>query len=161
MAYLIDGHNLIPKIPGLTLRLEDDEARLVELLQHYCRVRNQSVDVYFDQAAAGQSGTRRFGKVTAHFVNARSSADAAIGLRLKKLGGSARNWKVVSSDRQVQAEARNAGAGVVKSEAFANDLIEAQRETPPDDPGKGAALSPGEVDEWLEMFRRGKPKADG
>ena len=35
MSYLIDGHNLIPKIPGLTLRQMDDENELIEILQRF------------------------------------------------------------------------------------------------------------------------------
>ena len=37
MPYLIDGHNLIPKVRGLSLQSMDDEMELVELLQEFCR----------------------------------------------------------------------------------------------------------------------------
>ena len=50
MPYLIDGHNLIPKIPGLSLEMLDDEDRLIELLQEFARVRRQRIEVFFDQA---------------------------------------------------------------------------------------------------------------
>ena len=38
MPYLIDGHNLIPKVAGLSLKAVDDEMQLIELLQEFCRI---------------------------------------------------------------------------------------------------------------------------
>ena len=122
MPYLIDGHNLIPKVPGLQLGSADDEMQLVELLQEFCRLSRKQVEVYFDQAAPGQSGKRALGTVTAYFVAAGRTADQAINQRLEKLGRSARNWVVVSSNRSVQISARHAGAQVLASEAFARLL---------------------------------------
>ena len=37
MPYLIDGHNLIPKL-GLRLDSVDDEMELVAILQEFCRL---------------------------------------------------------------------------------------------------------------------------
>ena len=126
----------------------------------YCRVRRKTVEVYFDKAAPGRQGTRSFGAVKAHFVAASSNADTAIRQALHKLGRKARNWEVVSSDRQVQAEARALGVKVVASEEFAALLEEAQFQAL-----KGAGEAPGltaeEVDRWLDEFNRGesdKPK---
>src|SRR5512140_502536 len=102
MPYLIDGHNLIPKL-GLRLDSFDDELELVGRLNEYCRLsRKTGLEVYFDNAAPGSPETRRMGLLTAHFVRKPRIADEAIRLRLKKLGKAARNWTVVSSDRSVQ-----------------------------------------------------------
>lgn len=154
MPYLVDGHNLIPK---LDLRLDsiDDEMELVAILQEFCRMSRKGVEVYFDGAPAPHlAGTRRFGAVTAHFVRLGSSADEAIRRRLKRLGRSAKNWTVVSSDRQVQAEARAAQARVVSSDSFAAMLKQARASAP-----KGSdqpELSNAEVEEWLKLFGKGK-----
>jgi hypothetical protein len=43
MPYLIDGHNLIPKIPGMNLGDVDDETQLIEMLQEFCRRRRKQV----------------------------------------------------------------------------------------------------------------------
>ncbi|HLO30861.1 MAG TPA: NYN domain-containing protein, partial [Anaerolineales bacterium] len=115
MPYLIDGHNLIPKL-GLRLDSIDDEMELIAILQEFCRLEHTPrghVEVFFDGAPAAQAGTRKLGAVTAHFVRLGTTADDAIRNRLKMLRKSARNWTVVSSDRQVQAEARAAFAEVV------------------------------------------------
>jgi predicted RNA-binding protein with PIN domain len=150
MPYLVDGHNLIPKV-GLRLDSMDDEMELVAILREFARLHRRQVEVYFDGAPAGQAGTRGMGTVKAHFVSAGTTADDAIRRRLKKMGRSAKNWTVVSSDRQVQAEARAARAEVLSSEEFARLL----QQTPRIESAKPAAdrkVSSAEVDEWLKIF---------
>jgi len=151
MPYLIDGHNLIPKL-GLSLRSVDDEMELIARLQDFGRAARKPLEVYFDGAPAGQDGARRFGLVTAHFVRLGQTADAAIRARLKRLGRAARNWTVVTSDRQVQAEARAAGASVVSSDVFAEQVAASTCATGlPSAPD--ASLSEKEVEDWLKLFR--------
>ena len=153
MPYMIDGHNLIPKIPGLSLRDMDDEMQLVELLQEFCRREHKQVIVYFDKAPPGGGRARVFGQVTARFVPEGRTADEAIGAHLRRLGNAARNWTVVSSDRQVQVSARAVRAGVMLSSDFARLLGQAQ-EGGSSDSGEASdvTLSEGEVDEWLQLF---------
>jgi len=153
MPYLIDGHNLIPKV-GLRLDAFDDEIELVNKLNEFCRLaRKTQVEVYFDNAQPAQPESRRIGLVTAHFVRKPLSADEAIRLRLKKLGKAARNWTVVSSDHRVQVNARALGAKPLSSDEFANDVIETLRQEPPREP-KG--MSANEVEEWARLFREGR-----
>ena len=156
MPYLIDGHNLIPKL-GLRLDSMEDERELVAFLQEYCRLtRKTGLEVYFDGAPPGQAGTRNMSPITAHFVPLGSSADEAIRKRLKALGKGARNWTVVTSDRQVQAEARAAQAEIISSETFAALLKEARSSTPK--PDKEQKLSQEEIEEWMRLFQKGKPR---
>jgi predicted RNA-binding protein with PIN domain len=115
MPYLIDGHNLIPKV-GLKLSSFDDEYELLNLLQEFCRLRRVQVEVYFDGAPPGQAGKRKAGVVTAHFIREGSSADAAIETRLVKIKNSAKNWTVISSDRRIQRSARASGANVMSAD---------------------------------------------
>jgi predicted RNA-binding protein with PIN domain len=160
MPLMVDGHNLIPRIPGLSLQEIDDETRLIELLQDYSRRRRKPVEVYFDNAPPGISTMRSFGTVVAHFTHQGQTADDAIRARLIRLGRSARNWTVVSSDLAVQASARAVHARVLASETFARELIMAIEGTS-SEAGKRseASLSPEEVNNWLEIFKkRGKLK---
>ena len=151
MPYLIDGHNLIPKL-GLRLTDFDDELVLLEQLNEFCRIsRRGQVEVYFDNAPQGYPETRRSGLVTAHFVRKPLIADEAIRLRLKKLGRAAKNWTVVSSDHRVQNEARAAGARVISSDEFARTVIETLRAGPPPS-GKDKSMSERELEEWLRLF---------
>jgi len=154
MPYLIDGHNLIPKL-GLSLQNVDDEMALISRLQTFCRVTRKSAEVYFDGAPAGQAGTRKFGQVTVHFVRLGKTADDAIRDRLKSLGRAARNWMVVTSDRQVQANARHAGAAIVTSEAFAGIVIDAMRASASELTHDRETPSE-EVEEWIKLFRENK-----
>lgn len=155
MPYLIDGHNLIPKL-GLRLDSLDDEMELIAILQEFCRLSRKAVEVYFDGAPAPQAGTRKLGTVTAHFVRLGSSADNAIRSRLKVMGKSAKNWTVVTSDRQVQAEARAVQAEIISSDSFATMLKNARNSTPKTKQDR--PLSHDEVEEWMRLFQKGKPK---
>lgn len=156
MPYLIDGHNLIPKV-GLRLDSPDDEPALISILQQFVRLARRGVEVFFDGAPPGSAGTRRFGQITAHFVRLGSSADAAITARLRTLGRAARNWVVVTSDNEVQGEARAVGASVESAERFASRLRavngKTARRAPPDE----HELSDQELQDWLDAFRNRRP----
>ncbi len=154
MPYLIDGHNLIPKIPGMSLQNLDDEQQLIDRLQAFCRARRQKAEVFFDQAPPGQAGSKQVGLVRVYYVNRRSSADEAIRKRLERIGREAPNWKVVSSDRQVQAEARSRRAEVVPSEAFAATLMELSDQGETAETPGSTASTPAEVEEWLRLFSK-------
>jgi hypothetical protein len=157
MPYLVDGHNLIPKV-GLRLDSIDDELQLVKILQEHSRKSRKGIEVYFDGAPVGGAGSRRFGRVTAHFVSERTTADAAIEQRLTALRGDARNWTVISSDERVLSAARSARAATETSEDFARKLR--------GDPGSrqrlhdgeagrgGGGLSDVELNHWLDVFKK-------
>lgn len=155
MPFLVDGHNLIPKIPGLSLRQLDDETELTRLLAEYCRKRRQKVEVFYDGAPPGHAARQQFALLTAHFIRKGQTADEAIRLRLVHLGKEARNWQVVSSDRRVQTEAKALGARVLNADQFAADVLDALRAPEPGERGE-QPLSDAEVQEWMEMFRSKK-----
>lgn len=156
MAYLIDGHNLIPRMPGIHLSDPDDEEQLIHLLQEFCRLRRKTVEVFFDRAPAGQSGKRQYGQVKAIFVRSGSTADEAIIARLQQLGKRSRNHTVVSSDRQVQQAARASRAQVLPSEAFAAEWVSLIEEEPELSP-RNRLLSKEEMADWEALFKHGHP----
>jgi predicted RNA-binding protein with PIN domain len=164
MNYIIDGHNLIAKVEGLSLSMLDDEQRLIELLNRYGELRRHKIEVYFDGAPVGQVGIRNFGRVRAHFVAMSQTADDAIHRRLTKMGRAsreARNWVVVSSDRSVQSAAREAQAQVMSAEDFAShlqtSLLQARAGNPENTPEQ--QMSEAELKEWLTIFKeQGKQK---
>ncbi len=154
MPYLVDGHNLIPKIPGITLKDLDDELALINLLEHFARQKRTRVEVFFDQAPASRAGSRSFGTIKAHFIRQGTTADQAIVSRLRQLGNEAKNWTVVSSDREILSEARGVHSKTMPASEFAG-LISGvnspsgqgadKRETP--------EVSDDEVDYWLDQFK--------
>ena len=154
MLYLIDGHNLIPKL-GLRLDSLDDEEALISRLLEFCRLRRAQVEVFFDGAPAGHASIRKSGAVTAHFVRLGSSADAAIEAQLARLAKTARNWTVVSSDGRVQRAARAVHAGVLSSEEFTKEVSRAQALLGSNSKHE-ATLAPNEVEEWLDLFNHKK-----
>lgn len=152
MLYLIDGHNLIPFVDGLSLKQMDDEMKLLELLQGFARENRAQIEVFFDGASPGWAGARNYGNIRAHFVRKGKTADEAIKQRLDQLpaGGGV---SVVSSDRQVQAEARNHRAGIITSVEFARNMrwkpvVQPQKKKK----GSQIELSDDEVNDWLELF---------
>jgi uncharacterized protein len=154
MSYIIDGHNLIPHIPGLSLDQVDDEVQLITLLQEFVRKRRTQVNVFFDKAPAGNHGSQKYGQVHAFFVREGLTADSAIQARLKQLGKKAKNVIVVTSDQAVQTSARYYRARVMSSEMFARLLLPEGGISPPE-PGKNPDIQvdPGEVDYWLDVFK--------
>jgi predicted RNA-binding protein with PIN domain len=157
MRYVVDGHNLIPKV-GLNLASADDEMDLVLLLQEFGRTRRAQIEVFFDGAPAGQAGTRRLGTIVAHFVRVGTTADTALRAWLQRMHRAARSWTVVSSDREVQQAAKDAGAEAISSEVFARlirDENPRRRQPSKQSSAKGdGAMSEDELDQWLDLFRK-------
>ncbi len=156
MPYLIDGHNLIPKV-GLRLDSPEDELELVAILQDFARIRRQQVEVYFDGAPIGQAGSRKMGTIKAHFVRQGQTADSAIRARLINMARDSKNWVVVSSDREVQSAARAHRAQFVSAEEFVRMLKDARNSIPKPNV-EDKQLSATEIDEWLEVFRHGRKR---
>lgn len=153
---LIDGHNLIAKIPGWSLQMADKEDRLIELLQDYARVKRKTIEVYFDGAPAGFANSRNFGRVKAHFIRKEITVDHVIIERVRSMGRRASQVRVVSSDREVQRGVRAYAADFVSSEDFCKEIFNMNtgKETvEKPDPNRQSAQ---EIAEFEEMFRRKK-----
>lgn len=150
MITIIDGHNLIPHVRGLALADLDDEMRLVDLLQTYARARRAQVLVFFDKAPPGFAGTRNFGTVRAVFVPAGRTADSAMVDHLRKMSKNQRQQaRLVTSDRQVQAEARALGMAVIGSDQFAPELAGLPEPAPPP---PADAKPAGQLEDWYKVF---------
>lgn len=147
MPYVIDGHNLIGAMPGLSLSDLDDEMALIEKLKDFARQQRREVVIFFDQAPPGRAGVRRFGRVRAFFVRQGKPADAAIEEFLDSLGGQASNWTVVSSDGRVQRAAHRSHARVVAAGEFSRILA-----VRPANPTGEGEPDDSEMHEWLRLF---------
>lgn len=151
MPYLIDGHNLIPCIPGLRLSDPEDEAKLIGLLRAFSLRERTRVTVYFDRGQLGAGSVPGGASVTVRFIRPPRTADDAIAAHLVALGGEARNWTVVSSDREVQRSARSAGARRLGSVVFARRLTQEPGRVDPEKPE-----APGDTEDvryWERRFR--------
>ena len=149
MPILIDGHNLIGRLPGISLQDPDDEEKLARLLSSYRSRTSKAVTVVFDPGGAfSLPRHRRLGGVEIEFAPLGSDADKIIRRRVQK-SRSPGEWLVITSDKELAEAVGRLGARVQSAEAFASTLTGSSgttpdwRETPP---------SPDEVDSWLALF---------
>ncbi len=154
MPYLIDGHNLIAKLPDIDLADPDDEAKLVTRLKGFVarrRGRTQCT-VIFDCGIPGGFSSMSNRSVKVFFAAAQHmDADRLLKLRILRTKDPG-NWTVVSSDEAVLDCARTYKMRWLTSTEFVEKL---QGEAPEEDsPGEeiNVQLSSDEVDEWLGIF---------
>ena len=157
---LIDGHNLIPKIRGLTLSMVDDEMALIQILSEYARLTRRKLEVYFDKAPIDKAGTRKFGSITAHFVREGTTVDEVIIQRIRKMGRKARNIKVISSDQHILRQVQACQAETLTSDVFAKEIEKVLAASPgggKPDPEKMSAM---EIENWLNLFKKNNSRKD-
>ena len=164
MEYYIDGHNLIPKISGIRLSDDNDEEELLERLQEFSRLSRRKCTVFFDKAPDNSTSEKSYGTLRVIHVTHRTKADEEIIARVNKIGKTrAAEITVVTSDRHVQWQCRQAGAAVMESDKFASEMSRLFSSGTGREPRKGGKpklepkLSQKEVEAWLEIFS-GKPE---
>jgi predicted RNA-binding protein with PIN domain len=148
MPYLIDGHNLIGSLPGLSLADPEDERKLLDLLRAFGRSTRRKSVVFFDRGRPGTAPQLLSGgMVQAIFVPPPRRADDAI-LDFLRTHKDARHYTVVSSDSEVRAKSRRADAKVVSSAEFARELDQSltdrRKEKPPEEMK--------DLEQWLRLF---------
>lgn len=153
MPYLIDGHNLIARVPGIDLGDPDDEIQLISILVGFSARSRHKITVYFDRGSFGSRDPNPKGGVSVHFVTEPVTADDAIRRHLDRLGREAKNWTVVSSDREVRIAAQHSGATPMSSDQFAGLLKTPSPDNKPDEK-PDTPLSKEEVRSWEEIFRQ-------
>ena len=154
MPLLVDGHNLIPRVSGLSLDDPKAVVRLVERLRSYHGRTRKKIIVFFDQGLpAGRSRPLSTSGVTVVFAPPRSDADAIIRQRLEK-HANPREVTVVTSDIDLLRAAQARGAHTITADEFAQGLSLRAISAPTDDTGglKERPLTPEEVDEMLRLF---------
>lgn len=149
MPILIDGHNLIGRLPTLSLQDPDDEEKLVRLLRSYHARAGKAITVVFDPGpASALAQIRRLGGIEVVFAPHGSSADAVIAHRVRR-SQNPRAWLVITSDRKLADTVARRGARVQSAEAFAAALPRPAEESPE---WKDTPPMPEEVEEWLALF---------
>ena len=149
MPLLIDGHNLIGRLPDLGLDDPDDEAKLVARLRTHCARTRKRATVVFDCGLPGGRSELSGGGVEVIFAPTGRTADSILRERVRR-ARDPRGLTVVTSDRGVIAAAQARGARVMRAEEFA-----AQLNAPRTRVERDVHLSAEEVEEWLEVFGAG------
>ncbi|HEY4688337.1 MAG TPA: NYN domain-containing protein [Anaerolineae bacterium] len=156
LQLLIDGHNLIGVLPGLSLADFDDEEKLVILLRKFAARRRARIVVVFDPGAASQAGGRSQalsgGGVESVFAGSHTDADRILIERIRAVKRP-QDWALVSGDHKIQDEARRRHVRVIESAEFADRYLS----PPPGSTAPNADEKPGasgDIDEWLELFEK-------
>jgi len=147
MPFLIDGHNLIPHTKGISLQDTDDESELLSILADYFKRIRKKAFVFFDRGfSTGNSGVPS-AFVKAHFVKPPLNADKALIQFLTAKKKAAKNYTVVTSDREIVEQAQKLGAHTISSSTFAGTMndkskgIEESRTEPDND-----------IEYWMKIF---------
>lgn len=151
--FVIDGHNLIPKVPGIRLQDIEDENRLIEMINEYCRLSRCQVELFFDGAPLPGHPGKKSGLVHPHFVRKGLSADDAIIEYVRKHQSPNNLLTVVSSDHRVTTAAKHAGCEVLTSESFAVVMQQVFLSPRATQELRDKPLSDTEVANWLEEFK--------
>jgi predicted RNA-binding protein with PIN domain len=162
MNYLIDGHNLIGKLPDIDLRDPDDEAKLVLKLLNWSAVgKNRRVIVVFDGGVPGQQWVNfKSDRIKAVFVPQGQSADSWLIRFMRQQVKNPQEFTLVSSDNAIIKVAEGRRISHIRSELFAAQVAE-DREAmlrlehegnKPLEPEEQPTLPTHEVDAWLDMF---------
>jgi len=154
MPILIDGHNLIGRLSDLRLDDPDDEAKLVARLRTYGTRTRKHITVVFDHGIpGGYSRDLSSGGVKVIFASFGRTADGILRERIRRVRDPL-SLTVVTSDHEIITAAQARGAGVMRSEEFANRLTGSRSEDDAGDDAKGEApISEEEIEEWLRLFQ--------
>jgi predicted RNA-binding protein with PIN domain len=155
MPYLVDGHNLLGQIPGLSLSEPSDRQRLVTLLAGFARTRRCTITVVFDGAPpSGWPADRRVGRVRVLHAGGGRSADDAL-LDLIRRAPAPRDVILVTSDRALYERGRHLGAQGLHGHKFREILAAAPARGPSDKPDRS---EPDEVAYYLKAFGADPPR---
>ena len=158
MPLLVDGHNLIGQVTGLSLADADDEAQLVLLLRRYSTAkRGRQVIVVFDRGVYGHPQQLNGYGITCYFARSPQDADTELIKRLRAIQRP-REWTLVTSDQAIVRVAAERGVRVIGAHEFAHQLQAGPiRTAAAPEEKRDVRLSDAEVEEWLEFFRK-RPK---
>ena len=152
MPYLIDGHNLIARLPDIDLADPNDEAKLVIKLRGFVARTRRKCTVVFDGGIPGGFSSMSNRSVSVIFAAAQqSNADRVLKLRILRAKDPG-NWTVVSSDEAVLDQARTYKMKWMSSTEFAEKMQGDQGEEDSAGEEIDVRLSPEEVEEWLDIF---------
>ncbi|MGQ9682646.1 MAG: NYN domain-containing protein [Anaerolineae bacterium] len=156
MPLLIDGHNLIGQLPDLSLSDPDDEQQLVERLWALQTRQRTEITVVFDPGTGAPllpGGGERRGRLHILYAPPGQRADDLL-LSLIRRARDRRGCILVTSDRALQAQARQLGASIVPASEFARRL--SAKAAPAQPSAKEQPPSADEVETWLRLFSQGR-----
>ena len=153
MLVLIDGHNLIGKMPDIRLDDPHDEEKLLRRISLYRARTRRKVLVVFDSGSDYKPGRKqKLAGLSVQYAPHGKSADQIIINRINKAQNPGQ-LLVVTSDRAIQRAAWQRRAKVVSAADFAAELVAPSTKAKPE---TEAILSEDEVEAWLKLFQEKK-----
>jgi len=153
---IVDGYNLIHRAPqlrpGPDRTLREAREKLVNLLSWAVGAGDARFLVVFD-GAEGAGGDESSGRVEVRFSRPPLKADDVIRELVEKHVDRGPRVTVVTADIEVARHARAMGADVSLSDLFLAGVL---GPVAPEGPEKPPALSKKEIEEWAEIFKRGR-----
>ena len=149
MPYVVDGNNVMGRVPKTARDLPQARSRLIHDLVRFVSAHKVKVKVIFDGHPDERFPEGCVFKGV-HILYARSGGDA--DGRIKELLGKSsykRDTIMVSSDKALVSFADRQGARTLASHKFRQMLAEIQDHVFPE---KTGGSTPVDVEEWLEFF---------
>ncbi len=160
---VIDGYNLILRSaelkPGPDRTLAESRAKLVNLLSWAVGAGDARFLVVFDGSDAGPP-EEGGGRVEVRYSRPPQKADDVIRAVVEDKIDRVERLTVVTADLEVARHARAMGADLALSDLFLSSVLGRAAGSGEGTPEKPASLSRKELEEWAEMFRAPRPKAD-
>jgi len=150
MRLLIDGHNLIGQMRDIRLDDPHDEAKLAMRLKQYCMRHRRHCTILFDNGIVGGLSHLSNSLVTVIFARPGTTADSLIIERIRRTSDPA-SLTIVTSDRQIRAEAHRHKVPVVLSPDFVR-ILETPSSSKVDDEDPDPVITAAEVEYWLAVF---------
>ena len=163
MHYIIDGHNLIGKMPDISLKDPNDEVKLTMRIKSWVtESKKREVTLFFDGGIQGMTMNRLSSRnLKVIFAPAGKTADSLIISHLRKLKNP-REYTLVTSDREIIGDAKTLRIPSLLSEEFIERMgfvfkeqsekaPKTKKEAPSEKPDV-AKISDADVQEWLDLF---------
>lgn len=155
MHFLVDGHNLIAKMPDISLSDPDDEAQLILRLRSWVAASaKRRVTVYFDGGLPGGREPHLSGaRLEVVFAAGGRPADDMLIRHIQRVRNPA-EYTLVSSDREIIAAAEKRRMPFLLAQDFAPELAAdaPAAEPPPPTAADKPMLSDAEVAAWMKLF---------
>lgn len=157
MPLLIDGHNLIGKMPDMSLADPNDELKLVSKLQAYAEIVQKRIVVIFDPnpldttPVIARQRNQHGAYLTAIFAEPGMTADRLIRDKVSETKDR-QGLTVITSDNAVASFARQSGIRVQPAGDFAKLLVERTDARNAVRTDVKPAPSRADVKAWAEVF---------
>jgi predicted RNA-binding protein with PIN domain len=164
---LVDGYNLVLRSPSLKpgpdRTLREAREKLVNLLSWAVGTGDARFIVVFDGSDA-RGEDEGGGRVEVRYSRPPEKADDVIRRLVEDRVERVDHLTVVTSDLEVARHARAMGAEIALADLFLASVL-GPAGGASEAPEKPASISKKELEEWAELFRRGRPddasEADG